>query len=86
LGSVRLAAAYREAAPPPGVVSMRLEFHFAFAALGLVAAATGGVCILLAAEGLLRGEPRGTALLVYGAVTLGLGVGLWAWARRSRAR
>ena len=64
---------------------MRLQFHSAFAAMGVVAAATGGVCVLLASQGLSQGNNGAIGLLLYGLVAIGMGAGIWVWARRSRA-
>jgi len=63
---------------------MHLQFHAAFAAMGVVAATTGGVCVLLASQGLSHGEGRAIGLLLYGIVAIGVGAGTWIWARRSR--
>ena len=52
--------------------------------MGLVAATTGSVCVLLAAEELSHGDGRAIGLLLYGLVAFGLGAGIWVWARRSR--
>lgn|GEM_PF-2505827 len=63
---------------------MHLHFHSGFAAMGLVAATTGGVCVLLAFQGLSHGDRRAIGLLLYGLVAIGVGAGIWVWARRSR--
>jgi len=63
---------------------MHLQFHSAFAAMGVVAATTGGVCVLLASEELSRGEDRAIGLLLYGIIAIGVGAGIWIWARHSR--
>jgi hypothetical protein len=52
--------------------------------MGLVAATTGGVCVLLASQGLSHGEGRAIGLLLYGLVAIVMGAGIWVWARRSR--